>query len=520
MSEGVLAFKVEIEERPSGATALGGLPAYLELSHVLGISASMEAHLNVRSSGQGWSDPQVAMSLVLLQLAGGDCVDDLRTLECDEGFRRIMQRIESEFLGLKRSERRQMERRWRKERKRAVPSPSTVFRFLDGFRVDEATRQKGKAWIPEASTALKALYQVNADLLARVNAASPQTEATLDIDATLSESFKKNATYCYKHYKAFQPLQVYWAEQDLLVHSEFRDGNVLAGHEILRVLRDAIGYVPHGVGRIRVRSDSAAYQWEFLLYMARGDDPRFGVIEFTVSMDVTPEFKQAVAEVKEEEWKPVLRHQVDTSGEITRHPTGKEYAEVCFAPNALSHSKKNPDLRFIAVREALKEQLTLPTAQTAEPELPFPTIVVEQQRYKLHGIVTNDWKRTANELVLWHWERCGKSEEVHAVLKHDLAGGRFPCGHIGGNAAWWAITVLAYNLNTAMKRLVLEQTRMSKPGTWATKRLKAIRFAFIHLAGRVVDHARELVLRLANNASSTLFLKAREVIASLAWDPG
>ena len=38
---------------------------------------------------------------------------------------------------------------------------------------------------------------------------------------------------------------------------------------------------------------------------------------------------------------------------------------------------------------------------------------------------------------------CGKGEEVHRVLKEDLAGGRLPSGQFGVNAAWWAIAVLA-----------------------------------------------------------------------------
>jgi hypothetical protein len=49
------------------------------------VRESIERHLEVRSSGQGWSDAQVVMSLILLNLAGGKCVDDLRVMEGDEG---------------------------------------------------------------------------------------------------------------------------------------------------------------------------------------------------------------------------------------------------------------------------------------------------------------------------------------------------------------------------------------------------------------------------------------------------
>ena len=75
---------------------------------------------------------------------------------------------------------------------------------------------------------------------------SGQAQATLDMDATLIETNKRQAKHCYKKYKAYQPLTTYWSEADLVVHSEFRDGNVPAGYEQLRVLRESLEYLPDG----------------------------------------------------------------------------------------------------------------------------------------------------------------------------------------------------------------------------------------------------------------------------------
>ena len=89
------------------------------------------------------------------------------------------------------------------------------------------------------------------------------------------------------------------------------------------------------------------------------------------------------------------------------------------------------------------------------PQLPFPTMSFGTAgRYKLFGLVTN---RTlpGDEVIRWQRERCGKSEEAHAVMKDDLAGGRLPSGLFGANVAWWAIMVLAHNLNALMKHRVL-----------------------------------------------------------------
>jgi hypothetical protein len=39
-------------------------------------------------------------------------------------------------------------------------------------------------------------------------------------------------------------------------------------------------------------------------------------------------------------------------------------------------------------------------------------------------------------------------------MKSDLAGGQLPSGLFGATVAWWIPTILAHNLNTAMKWLV------------------------------------------------------------------
>ena len=136
-------------------------------------------------------------------------------------------------------------------------------------------------------------------------------------------------------------------------------------------------------------------------------------------------------------------------------------------------------------------------------ELPFPTMTMEKKRYKIFGIVTNR-DIEGSELVDWLHKRCGKSEEAHAIMKEDLAGGKLPSADFGENAAWWWIMILAFNLNAAMKQLALGES-------WATKRMKALRFSLISLPGRVIDHARELVIRLVKgHPSLEVLLDARQ----------
>jgi hypothetical protein len=77
--------------------------------------------------------------------------------------------------------------------------------------------------------------------------------ATLDMDAQLVETRKGDALWSYKHFKACEPLNVWWAEQGMVLHTEFRDGNVPAGYEQLRVFEEALGALPEGVRRVGVR---------------------------------------------------------------------------------------------------------------------------------------------------------------------------------------------------------------------------------------------------------------------------
>ena len=91
--------------------------------------------------------------------------------------------------------------------------------------------------------------------------------------------------------------------------------------------------------------------------------------------------------------------------------------------------------------------------------------------------------------------------------------GQLPSGLFGANAAWWALAILAFNLNAAMKRLALGES-------WAAKRMKALRFHLIGLPGRVISHARRWIIRLGGGTQAlATILDARQKIRALAHGP-
>jgi hypothetical protein len=269
-------------------------------------------------------------------------------------------------------------------------------------------------------------------------------------------------------------------------------------------LKESLAMLPESVEVVRLRSDTAGYQHDLLRYCEKGKDERFGRIEFAVGADVTPEFKKAVLmEVGQQDWKAIYKEYDDG----IRIKTNQEWAEVCFVPNAIAHSKDAPVYRYLAIREPLGS-MDLPGMSMPQQAFPFQTVQMDLQHYKLFGLVTNmNWD--GETLIHWHRERCGKSEEAHSAMKGDFAGGKLPSGDFGENAAWWWIMILAMNLNTMMKRLVLG-------GSWVSRRMKAIRFSLINIPGRIIERSRELIVRLVKgHPALALYLEARRRIMAI-----
>jgi len=220
-------------------------------------------------------------------------------------------------------------------------------------------------------------------------------------------------------------------------------------------------------------------------------------IQFAVGCPISQEFGKAVRELPACAWRKL--------------DDKRQYAELCFVPESIATTKKRKyEFRYLATREALQEQLTL--FDVPAPEYPFPVMDLNGNRYKIHALVSNR-DISAPERVQWYYKRCGNSEEVHGILKNDLAGGTLPCNHYHANANWWWIAVLAHNIHSAFKLLCCEES-------WQTSRLKRIRFHIISLAGVVVERSRSLFVRIGCEGSYALLCGIRRTICRLRPCPG
>ena len=175
MAQGPLPFQYEVEKKSTGMTALAGLPLYVEFFHVTGLRGLIAKHVNVHGRTQGWTDEQLVSALLWLNISGGECIDDIRILEADEGLSRFLSEIEDH--GRTSSERRALELRWRKKRTRTLPCPTSLLDYLRLFHDEEQEKQREphKAFIPALSETIKGLVRLSADFIAVVQRLSPQS---------------------------------------------------------------------------------------------------------------------------------------------------------------------------------------------------------------------------------------------------------------------------------------------------------------------------------------------------------
>jgi hypothetical protein len=492
MPQFALPFKYEEETKSSGLTGLAGLPLYVELLHTLNIRQTMQEKLDSEADeNRVWKPSQIVLTLLLLNLAGGEHVEDMRILQSDSGFYKLMDMIATS--GLTSSERRKHKRLQRSQGAGLLPSCSTVFRFLKRDGVEGlASRGQGKAFIPAPGQTAEQLRAVNKALLAALEHNKPCDTVTLDMDATLIETHKTDSLYSYKGFSAYQPLNIWWDEHRVLLDTEFRDGNVPAGYKLKPAFERALSCLPDSVKgkRIFLRSDTAAYTIDLLKY-CEGEK-----IEFAIGCPVDESLRKDIRFLPASAWKPLDKL--------------REYAEVCHVPDSLSTSKHGYEFRYIVTREALDRQGTLPGLP--EADYPFPTEKMGEIRYKVHAVVTNR-QLEADKLIPWYYKRCGHSEEVHFILKNELAGGILPCNLFHANAAWWWISVLAHNIHSMFKSLCCDEI-------WQNNRLKSIRFHILCIPGRVIERGRQLYLRLsAGHPAYGLLQSIRQAICRLRACP-
>jgi len=463
--EGLLPFKLIEDESGEALTSYGGLPLVMETCEALGLAGLVKHYVRIKQRNRGYTESKYVESVIALMAAGGDCLEDIERLRSDAGLKLL--------LG-------------------EMPSAEAVRFFLYGFHDEKLleSRPEEGAFIAAETEPLAGLWEVNREVVLKASRKEPLKEATIDQDATVVQSHKEQSQMTYLGERGYQPVINYWAEQDLIVSDEFRDGNVPAGMNCLSSFLRAVCCLPQSVETIYFRSDSAAYQHKLLDVLREGVElhGKKVPVYFAISADVSEALRGKIISVSEPVWKPLRK--LTGKGLIEGR---KEWAEVEFIPSAASVKRDMKPDRYLAIR-----------VRPWQGEL-----FSDGNSYHYYAVVTNRWEMEGEELLRWQRERCGSVEKVHDVVKNDLAGGVMPCGRFYANAAWWRLNCLCYNVISVMKRKAL-------PKIFWPARMKALRFHLIGVAAKVVSHARVMFLKVTEGLISYREARSQLVVFSSA----
>lgn len=440
-----------LDSRPltEASSPHAGLLATSRAFRSLGLPDLIAAQLKLRKRQRGYSEGQMSETLILLQTVGGDCPEDIRLLTNDPCLER--------GLGY------------------PVPKVTAVREFLELFH-DEAiallrpSREVQKSFILPSTQPVSALQIVQAQTVRRIaqryeKQGQAQTIATVDQDATIIESHKKAALHHYEGGRGYQPMVAVWAETDLILADEFRDGNVPARQEPLTCTQQAFAALPTNITARFFRGDSACHENDLLDWLRHPDRAREpgGAIGFAVSAFTSTELSKALKEIPEKQWTTV-----DTEPDGTL----RQWAEVPFVPGERYEQKDRRPLRYVGLR-LLKPQGVL---------------FADGSDRHHHAVVTNR-DLPGDKLLDWHREKAGTIEHVHDEIKNALGGGHMPSQRFAVNAVWFKFALLSYNLASAIKGLCFSPEER-------TVRFKKYRLLLVHVAGRMNRNNCVMGLRL------------------------
>jgi hypothetical protein len=256
------------------------------------------------------------------------------------------------------------------------------------------------------------------------------------------EAEKRAAAFTYKGFKGYAPMVGHLAENGLVIHDEFRTGNDSPQSRNLEFLRDCVSRMPAGQRIAGFRSDSAAYQATVLDYCADHG------IEYAVGADLDEGVRKSLSSV--EEW--------------------REYEDGLIGETSHSMNASKGSFRLIAVKRPSQLSLFVETS---------PRIKV---------IATNR-EGSAEEVLAWYNQRGECSDNRIKELKLGLGMERMPCGDFAGNAAFFRIGVLAYNLFILFRSAAL-------PDSWSRYQLATVRWKLYQVAGKVVAHGNRAWLKI------------------------
>jgi len=284
----------------------------------------------------------------------------------------------------------------------------------------------------------------------------------LDLDATLvtAHSEKEGAAGTYKGTFGFHPLLCFEAGSGEALAGMLRPGNAGANTaaDHIAVLEAALAQLPEGAAGpgTLVRCDSGGATHAFLdVVSAKG-------LRFSVGCELTQRTRAAILALPESAWLPAL----DAGG------AEREGAWVAELPVELSSWPAG-------TRALCRRERPHPGAQ-----LSFS----DAGGHRFQVMLTNQQGKRLPRLEQLHRQRAAIEDSIRCAKAAGLR--NLPFRAYAMNAAWLELVLLACDLLAWTRMLLLAGTEL------CACEPKRLRYRLLHVAGRLVRHARGLRLRL------------------------
>lgn len=331
---------------------------------------------------------------------------------------------------------------------RRLPAPNTLTTWLN--RCERWVRRGNVS--RRENVVLYGIKRVHRELLGILARLLKKTRLILDVDATVIKTRKRTARICYKGFPSYQPQLAYLPELRAFLSSQFRVGSEPSSKEVLGYLEDCKASMPEGTSISLLRGDAAYYQQDVLKWCVKNE------IDFAIRAVRDDAVMREVWSIPPDAW----RRYVDSDG--IEHLD----AEVA----SCYHSTGSVEWFRLAVLRRRRDEGS--------------QLDLFDGKYNYFPIATS--LESSAEDVIHLYNQRGKMEDGIGQLKGDFGLASMPCSAFEANAAWTGIGLLAFTF-FALFKLTLGEG-------WTVKKFKAVQFQVLNVPGKLVYHARELVLKL------------------------
>jgi hypothetical protein len=269
-----------------------------------------------------------------------------------------------------------------------------------------------------------------------------------------------------------------------VIHQEFREGNVAPADDNLGFLKACEAQLAEEKKFAYLRADAASYQAALFNYCNKND------ITYTIGGHLDQSVLNTIAQISQ--WKPLS----DKKG--TAHHLKEEVAEFLHTMQDTDHA-----FRMIVVKKTATPVLHGLEQFLTEEEL----LSYASERYSV--IATNDLTMSTEEIVHFYRQRGDTSENRIKELKNGFNLKYLPTSHFQANALYFHIGTLAYNLFMLFKRILHT--------SWQKHTIQTIRYKLYHVAGKVITHARQTILKV-NQSFVETFNVIRERIYQISLE--